>query len=251
MLLDAGPTGSGTNMNRLTQTICILGVAAAGFTPVLLYAKQDGRAPSAASGALSASNPEAVTVAVWTPPGRNDASFAALLARDAAAPVEAVYADALPAAYEGDYDDPLWAVVTRGARLRADPDISSPTTWFYAVGAKLHVVGYRQGWYQVVDPESSRRGFIFARHYLDALRGPDAVPMVAKVETPAQTALAEPAPAETPVVRHASRAGPYLLAPPETAETAAPVPVVRSTRPSFVAARPGSVTSLLNQAIRR
>ena len=55
-------------MNRLAQTICILGVAAAGFTPVLLYAKQDGRSASVESGASVVSNPEAVTVAVWTPP---------------------------------------------------------------------------------------------------------------------------------------------------------------------------------------
>jgi hypothetical protein len=235
-------------MNRLTQTICILGVAAAGFTPVLLYAKQDGRSASVASGASAVSNPEAVTIAVWTPPARADAAQA--MPAIAAAPLDAVYMDALPATYEGDYDDPIWAVVTRGARLHSDPDVSSPTTWFYATGAKLHVVGYRGGWYQVVDPENSRRGFVYARHYLDALRGPDAeLPVVAKTETPVQTALAEPTEAPKPAVKRASRAGPYLLAP---AETAAPAPAsVRSERPSFVAARPGSVTSLLNQAIRR
>lgn len=232
-------------MNRLTQTICVLGVAAAGLTPVLLYANQDGRAPAALSGGLSASNPEAVTVAVWTPPGRSEPSFADLLASDLAAPIDAVYADALPATYEGDYDDPLWAVVTRGARLHADPDVASPTTWFYGVGAKLHVVGYRQGWYQVVDPETSRRGFIFARHYLEALRGPDATPVMAKVETLPQTALAEPAPAETPVLRHASsRTAPYLLAPSET-----PAPVVRAA--TRTASRPGGVAGLLDKAIRR
>jgi hypothetical protein len=235
-------------MNRLAQTICILGVAAAGFTPVLLYAKQDGGSASVESGASAVSNSEAVTIAVWTPPARADAA-AQVMPAVTEAPLDAVYMDALPAIYEGDYDDPIWAVVTRGARLHSDPDVSSPTTWFYAPGSKLHVVGYRGGWYQVVDPESSRRGFVYARHYLDALRGPDAeLPVVAKTETPVQTALAEPAEAPKPV-KHASRAGPFLLAP---AETAAPAPAsVRSERPSFVAARPGSVTSLVNQAIRR
>jgi hypothetical protein len=236
-------------MNRLAKTICILGVAAAGFTPVLLYAKQDGRSASVGSGASAVSNPEAVTVAVWTPPAR---AGAAQLVPAVAAPLEAVYTDALPATYEGDYDDPIWAVVTRGARLHSDPDVSSPTTWFYAIGSKLHVVGYRGGWYQVVDPESSRRGFIYARHYLDALRGPDAeLPVVAKTETPVQTALAEPAETPKPAVQHASRAMPLLLAPAETAVSAPAPASVRSTRPAFVAARPGSVTSLLNQAIRR
>ncbi len=245
MLLDAGPTGSGTNMNRLAQTICILGVAAAGFTPVLLYAKQDGRSASAESGASAASNPEAMTVAVWTPPARADAAQA--MPAVAEASLDAVYMDALPASYEGDYDDPIWAVVTRGARLHSDPDVSSPTTWFYATGAKLHVVGYRGGWYQVADPESSRRGFIYASHYLDALRGPDAeLPVVAKAETPVQTALAEPAEAPKPAVKHASRAGPFLLAPPEAVEQ--PRAVSASPRP---ASRPGGVAGLLDKAIRR
>ena len=233
-------------MNRLAQTICILGVAAAGFTPVLLYAKQDGRSPSVESADVA--TPKAESIAVWTPPNRPQPhfSFAAPIEEsEFAAPAlaEAVYAEALPAAYEGDYDDPIWAVVTRGAKLHTDPDISSPTSWFYGAGAKLHVLGYRQGWYHVADPETSRRGFIYARYYLEALRGPDAtLPVVAKATAPTQTALAEPA--ETPKpVRHASRDVPMLLAPPPTVE-----PAVRASR---TVSQPRGVAALLDKAIRR
>ena len=237
-------------MNRLALTICVLGVAAAGFTPVLLYAKQ-GRSPDAPA-VSAAPDSERVTIAVWTPPARDQSTPSMSAPAAVGTPVEAVYMDALPATYEGDYDDPIWAVVTRGARLHADADVSSPTTWFYGVGAKLHVVGYRGGWYQVVDPETSRRGFIYARHYLEALRGPDATPAVAKAPPPPQTALAEPSEAAKPVTpasTQASRVNPLLLAPPETA---APAPAaVRPARPAFAASRPGSVSSLLDQAIRR
>ena len=210
VLEDAGPTGSGTNMNRIALSICVLGVVAAGYSPVVLYANQDGHAPDAQAVAIPSApaetaeittgsiNPNAVTVAVWSPP---PASFAAPLDEAALkeAPLsahygipQAVYSDALPAAYEGDYDAPIWAIVTRGAKLHADPDVSSPTTWFYAVGTKLNVVGYRQGWYQVVDPATARRGFIYAQYYLDALSGPGDAPVVAKAPALTQTALAEP-----------------------------------------------------------
>ncbi len=236
-------------MNRLAQTICILGVAAAGFAPVLLYAKQDGRSPSVESADVA--NPKAETIAVWTPPSRPQphASFAAPIEETefaAPAPPEAVYAEALPAVYEGDYDDPIWAVVARGAKLHTDPDISSPTTWYYGVGAKLHVLGFRQGWYHVVDPETSRRGFIYARYYLEALRSPDAtLPVVAKTASPTQTALAEPAPAEAQkqAVRHASRDVPMLLAPTPAVEPAA--------RASRTVRQPRGVAALLDKAIRR
>ena len=132
--------------------------------------------------------------------------------------------------------------------------MSSPTTWFYAVGTKLNVVGYRQGWYQVVDPESARRGFIYAAQYLDALRGPDETPAVVATKAPhlTQTALAEPVPAAPakPAVKLASRATPYLLAPPPTVIPAAQT-VIPSPRTSIAASRSESMASLLDRAMRR
>jgi hypothetical protein len=252
-------------MNRMALSICVLGVALAGYAPVTLYANQAQRAPQAgATTARSAqadtttvsklANPNAVSVAVWTPPR---ASFAAPLDEDRAAGFpkatlpEAIYAEALPSAYDGDYDTPVWAVVTRGARLHAGPDVSSSTLWFYPAGAKLHLTGYRQGWFKVVDPETSRRGYVYAAHYLDALRGPGEAPAIVAT-APTQTALAEPASA-APVklaAKPASRFTPSLLAPPQTV-----IPTVRTPTPvaatPVAANRSESVASLLDRAMRR
>jgi hypothetical protein len=191
-----------------------------------------------------------VTVAVWTPPLP---SFAAPL-EEPALP-EAVYGDELPSAYDGDLDTPVWAVVTRGARLHAGPDVSSSTLWFYPVGTQLHLIGYRQGWFKVVDPETLRQGYIYAAHYLDALRGPAETPtVVANAPHPAPTELAEPAHA-APVklaARPVSQVTPSLLAPADVpaaeASAEAPAPV---TPTPIAARRSESVASLLDRAIRR
>jgi hypothetical protein len=253
-------------MNRLALSICVIGVALAGYTPVTLYANQGGQAPdlrtapsrSAQSDTTTVSklaNPDAVSVAVWTPPR---ASFAApldesALVRTKPALPEAMYAEALPSAYEGDYDTPIWAVVTRGARLHAGPDVSSSTVWFYPVGAKLHLLGYRQGWFKVVDPETSRGGFIFAEHYLDALRSPTETPtIVARAPAPTETALAGPVqagPAKLSV-KLASRVtpAPYMLAPAQPQVTPVAMPAVRAPA---AASRSESVEALLERALRR
>jgi hypothetical protein len=241
-------------MNRLALTICVLGVAVAGYTPVTLSANQDQRAPEA--GAVASlthtttvsklANPKAVSVAVWTPPLP---SFSAPLEQPTLP--EAVYSEALPSAYNGDYDMPVWAVVTRGARLHSGPSVSSSTLWFYPVGAQLHLVGYRQGWFKVVDPQTLRQGYIYAAHYLDALRGPTATPtVVANAPQPAPTELAEPAQA-APVklaARPVSQATPSLLAPADIPAAEAPAP---ATPAPIAARRSESVASLLDRAIRR
>ncbi len=203
---------------------------------------------SAVSEAPGGENPHAVTIAVWTPPASSPA-LPREEVQQVSAPV-ALYTDSLPATYDGEYDTPIWAVVTRGARLHAGPDVSSSTTWFYAAGAKLHLTGYRQGWFKVVDPETSRTGYIFAQHYLYALRAPDAKPALVATKTTnlVHTASAEPtemAPAKQ-AVKHAWRNQMSLLAPSDTVEQ----PVAPS-RPQSVTGRSDGVASLLDRALRR
>lgn len=253
-------------MNRLIFVLGFLGVVATGYAPVVLYANEDGHTADVRTAAIQAApvaplaSPTSSdeTVAVWSPPQlpasppRND-----IAVKESAIPTkaEAIYADALPALYEGEYDAPIWAVVTRGAKLHADANVSSPTTWLYPVGAKLNVIGYRRGWFEVADPESARRGFIYANYYLEALSTPISAPLVAKVETPpaiptpapTRTALAEPAPA--PVVKRTAgrqwQSSLSRLAPPPT-----PTNFVASARPSSAPNRDG-VESLLEKAMRR
>ena len=229
-----------------------------------MQAAQARAEPLAPPIANASSEPKAESAAVWSPPGVPAAAASsdeiAVKASAIPAQAEAIYSDALPALYEGEYDVPIWEVVTRGAKLHSDPGVSSPTTWFYAVGTKLNVVGYRRGWYEVVDPVSSRRGFIYANYYLEALRGPASdpvVPVVAKppAPTPTRTALAEPAPAVTakPAPR-VSQSSLSRLAPPEPAQrlapAATPASLVPTARPAYAAKRDG-VESLLEKALRR
>jgi hypothetical protein len=66
----------------------------------------------------------------------------------------------------------IWLVVSRAARLHAGPSVSSPTTHFYPVGTELKLIGYAQGWFQVLDPATLRQGWIYEKYYLQAIRGP-------------------------------------------------------------------------------
>ena len=268
-------------MNRLVYFLGFLGVVATGYAPVVLYANQDGvasdveaavsrPAPVEPGPANASSGAKDETVAVWSRPlvpAAVPQEEVAAKERVIPAKAEAIYTDALPAVYEGEYDVPIWAVVTLGAKLHSDPDVSSPTTWLYAVGTELNVVGYRRGWYEVIDPASSRRGFIYANYYLEALRGPTSnpvVPVVVKIEVPAakpapaptRTALAEPAPTQISKVADGRQWQSSLtrLAPPEPVQQLAPAATrtnfVSTARPSIAANRE-SVESLLEKALRR
>ena len=54
--------------------------------------------------------------------------------------------------------DPIWFVVSRAARLHDGPSVSSPIVHLYPVGTELRSIGYQQGWFRVLDPETSRTG---------------------------------------------------------------------------------------------
>ncbi len=230
-----------------------------------MKAAQTRPAPLEPATANAFSEPKDESARVWwcppQVPGVAPRDEIAVKENASPAKAEAIYSDALPAVYDGEYDNPIWAVVMRGAKLHSEPGVSSPTTWVYAVGTKLNVVGYRQGWYQIVDPVSSRRGFIYANYYLEALSGPTnnaVVPTVAKAPAPAptRTALAEPAPAVTakPAAPRVSQSSLSRLAPAEPVQQLAP-PATRArfvptARPSYAANRDG-VESLLEKAMRR
>jgi hypothetical protein len=65
-----------------------------------------------------------------------------------------------------------WVVVIRAATEHSGPSVSAPTVRYYPVGTELHLIGYEQGWFQVLDPVTSQRGWIYEKYYLQAIRGP-------------------------------------------------------------------------------
>ena len=65
-----------------------------------------------------------------------------------------------------------WVVVIRGATVHSGPSISAPIVRLYSVGTELHLTDYQHGWFQVLDPVTSQRGWIYEKYYLQAIRGP-------------------------------------------------------------------------------
>jgi len=51
--------------------------------------------------------------------------------------------------------------VVLAATLRSEGSVSSPTVRIYPPGTELQVIGRVDGWYQVSDPLTQERGWIF------------------------------------------------------------------------------------------
>jgi hypothetical protein len=86
-------------------------------------------------------------------------------------------------------DEAIWFVVSRAARLHAGPSVSSPTVHFYPVGTELRLIGYERGWFKVLDPATSRQGWIYEKYYLEAISGPGQTRVVMQ-ESPGPTRVA-------------------------------------------------------------
>ena len=92
--------------------------------------------------------------------------------------------------------DPIWFVVSRAARLHDGPSVSSPIVHLYPVGTELRAIGYQQGWFRVLDPTTSRTGWIYERYYLHVIPGPGQARLIALGSPPTRVALvaSEPKP---------------------------------------------------------
>jgi hypothetical protein len=65
-----------------------------------------------------------------------------------------------------------WAEVSLAARVHSAPSVSSPTVRHYRVGTRLKVIGHESGWIAVIDPTTSKKGWIFEK-YLTLKGGSD------------------------------------------------------------------------------
>src|SRR6476660_7124790 len=100
---------------------------------------------------------------------------------------------------KGENEEANWVFVIRGATVHSGPSVSAPTVHFYSVGTELQLIDYQQGWFQVLDPVTSQRGWIYEKYYLEAIRGPGQQLAVQDLPSPTRVALAGPKP--TPVSR--------------------------------------------------
>ena len=128
-----------------------------------------------------------------------------------------------------------WVFIIRGAIAHSGPSVSAPIVRLYSVGTELHLTDYRHGWFQVLDPVTSQRGWIYEKYYLQAIRGPGQ--MVAALQEPAKAQqLNNPKP--TPHVRRAKKIGPRPA---------------KKVQPSIASAsrhRYQTVASILDRALR-
>jgi hypothetical protein len=78
----------------------------------------------------------------------------------------------VPLTPEGKNPEAIWVVVIRWATVHSGPSVSDPTVRFYSVGTELQLINHQEGWFQVLDPATSQRGWIYEKYYLQAIRGP-------------------------------------------------------------------------------
>jgi hypothetical protein len=83
-----------------------------------------------------------------------------------------------------------WVTVLLPARVHAGPSVDTPTTQFYAVGTLLHARRYWNDWIEVVEPGTSKSGWIY-RKYLGAISNYEQG-KIASQEAQAQRSIARP-----------------------------------------------------------
>lgn len=243
-------------MKRLLLSACIVGVVFAGHTnsPQGQFVSEPLNlaiaAPPVSGGVSSRAKsqyPGLQQVALRSP------AVGALQADGTpVASIDDLFAPALPQAAKPEVakasdarlvdESAMWVVVTRGAWMHSGPSVSTPVVGHQSPGKEMHLTDSSQGWYQVFDPETGKRGWVYAKYYLEPIDRPGQK-RVAVVQEPQAPINAAPVVSAAPskAVRKVLQQ-PRFLAPPQQvqAERAAP-----RTRPLE------GVASLLDRAFRR
>jgi hypothetical protein len=244
-------------MKRLLLSACIVGVVFAGNTnsPQGQFASEPLNVADAAtpvSGGVSSraksQYPGLQQVAL-----RSSAVGAVQADGTPVASIDDLFAPALPQTAKPEEDakasdarlvdeSAMWVVVTRGAWMHSGPSVATPVVGHQSPGKEMHLLDSSQGWYQVFDPETGKRGWIYAKYYVEPIDRPGQK-RVAVVQQPQVPINAAPVVSAAPskAVRKVLQQ-PRFLAPPEV-----------QTQRTVSRARPSSdgVASLLDRAFRR
>jgi hypothetical protein len=84
------------------------------------------------------------------------------------------------------------------ARVHSGPSVDTPIIRFYAVGTPLRATRYRDEWFEIIEPSTSKSGWIY-RKYLGAISNSEQS-KIASQEAQAQSGVAE---ASVPAKRYA------------------------------------------------
>jgi hypothetical protein len=101
------------------------------------------------------------------------------------------------------YHEAIWVTVLLPARVHTGPSVDTPISQFYAVGTPLQATSYRNDWFEIIEPGTSKSGWIY-RKYVGAI-GNSEQGKIASQEAQGQRAVAE---ASVPAKRHANIARP-------------------------------------------
>ena len=243
-------------MKRLLLSACLVGVVFAGYPPKFPQTNQVTSAtadPMTSERAVSIVPKNRIVQRVtYRPSATATAEQATLKGTPLPPTVQEMFEPALPQASEAKDENKdeapdenaMWVKVIRGATVHSGPSVSAPVVSYLAVGKELHLVDSQQEWFQVFDPATGRRGWVYAKYYLEPIDRPSGK-RVAVQE--AQAPVAAPAPVAAAPSRAVRRVlqQPNFLAPPQ-------VQVERTRpRPSPRWFRDDSVASLLDRALRR
>jgi hypothetical protein len=83
-----------------------------------------------------------------------------------------------------------WAKVVLAAQTHSQASVSSPTVRFYRPGTELQIVRREGAWFQVSDPVTQERGWIFEK-YLSSIDGPG--PTQVATESTTEPLMTKPA----------------------------------------------------------
>ena len=243
-------------MKRLLLSACIVGVVFAGHTnsPQGQFVSEPPKvavaAPPVSGGVSSRAKsqyPDLQQVAL-----RSSAVGALQADGTPVASIDDLFAPALPQAKpEEDAkasdarlvdESAMWVVVTRGAWMHSGPSVATPVVGHQSPGKEMHLIDSSQGWYQVFDPDTGKRGWVYAKYYLEPIDRPGQK-RVAAVQAPQAPINAAPVVSAAPskAVRKVLQQ-PRFLAPPEVQ----PQRALSRFRTSS-----DGVASLLDRAFRR
>jgi SH3 domain-containing protein len=206
-------------MKRLLLSLCLVGVAFSGHKPLAIQIVQDPLPsirqlvearvvsppvrptmpellPTSGSVQMAARSPAMEDSQSIAPP-RGDMQGEPLPTGESSEPSATPVPD--PEQHEAN-----WVVVIRWATVHSRPSVSAPIVGSYSVGTELQLTDHQQGWFQVLDPATSQRGWIYERYYLQAIRDPGQM-VAALQETPKRNVVS--ALVSTPHVRRAKRLG--------------------------------------------
>jgi SH3 domain-containing protein len=119
------------------------------------------------------------------------------------------------------YGEPNWVEVLMPVRVHTGPSVETPIIRFYPVGTPLLVADYRGGWFKIIEPSTSKSGWIYWK-YLAAIGNPDQI-QIASQEAPVQKVIAAkvsiPVKRSVPAKRYAKAIPPSRLTKVEPAKT--------------------------------